>query len=162
MGPFRGQHFGNRALFVRPGPTPSEYSHEPRSPPAELLIVGFNGRIFTDFVAQHGLDYFFLQDTGRENQAKSANAFHKRVQEYTSFRPRLRTFCRTFRIRVIGPTVNESAAADGLRYESEYPACDELVPLVKDVGKYVFGDSCSVVMSALQFIGEVRSRELVT
>ena len=151
ISPFQGKHAGQKALVVCPGPTLKAFSLASNYDDHDVT-VGFNGVIFTDFVKTHGLDYFFLQDTGRGIHAAPDTAFYKRVEEYTSFKPRIQTFYGMFQTNNIGPTDQESEYAGALRYESEYPACHDLIPLVKDVGTFMFGGSCSVAMSALQFI----------
>ena len=62
--------------------------------------------IFTDFVKTHGLDYFFLQDTGRGIHAAPDN-FYKRVEEYTSFKPRIQTFMACFRQIISDPLIRK-------------------------------------------------------
>jgi len=155
--PFKGRHKGQSAVLLCTGPTLDEYTHEQFDKEnRHVITVGVNSVIFTEVVQSYGLDYYFLQDTGRDSTgvglSVSDNAFYKRVEEYTNFRPRIQTFYGLFRMRHIGPTDEETNAAAAVRYESEYPACSELVPLVADIGRYTFGGSCSVVMSALQFL----------
>jgi hypothetical protein len=155
--PFKGKHKGQSAALLCTGPTLDEYIHEQVDKEnRHVITVGMNSVIFTEVVQSYGLDYFFLQDTGRDSTGMglnvSTNSFYKRVDEYTNFRPRIQTFYGLFRMRHIGPTDVETTAAAAVRYESEYPACSELVPLVADIGRYTFGGSCSVVMSALQFV----------
>ena len=150
--PFRGKHSGQTALVVCPGPTLKDFSLPSKYDQPAAITIGFNAVIFTDFVKKHGLDYFFLQDTGRGVHAAPDTVFHRRVEEYTSFKPRIQTFYGMFQTNNIGPTDQESEDAGALRYESEYPACHDLIPLVKEVGTFMFGGSCSVAMSALQFI----------
>ena len=149
--PFKGEHAGQSAVLLCTGPTLNEYVHEEVDEHNRRVItVGLNGAIFTKVAKTYGLDYVFVQDAERGSQVKTA--FYKRVDEFTSFKPRRRTFYGLFRTNHIGPTDEETAAAGATRYESEYPACADLVPLVADVGRYTFGGSCSVAMSALQFL----------
>lgn len=153
VSPFKNRHAGQSAILACTGPTLQEYVHTASDKAGKhVFVIGVNGVIFTELAQKHGLDYFFLQDTGRAGQVSSGTAFYKRVEEYTNFRPRIQNFYGLFRTNHIGPSDEECEAAGALRYESEYPACNDLVPLVADIGQYTFGGSCSVAMSALQFI----------
>jgi len=151
--PFFQKHMNKTGVLLCTGPTLREYVHRVFDEKDQRVItVGVNGIIFSDIVKTHGLDYLFIQDTGRRSQAKSENAFYKKVDAYTSFRSRVQTFYGFFRTNHIGPTDEELKAARALHYEAEYPTCPQLVPLVRDIGRYTFGGSCSVAMAALQFI----------
>lgn len=151
--PFKDRHHAQSAVILCPGPTLNEYAHEGVDERGgQVITVGVNGVIFSKHVQSHGLDYFFVQDSGRGRGYKLGTEFHLRVDDYTNFKPRLQTFYGTFRNNDIGPTAEEAKKANAKRYESEYPSCSQLVPLVSNVGEYAFGGSCSVTMSALQFI----------
>lgn len=151
--PFFQKHLNKTGVLLCTGPTLNEYVHQVFDENHQRVVtVGVNGIIFSDTVQTHGLDYLFIQDTGRKSQARSENAFYKKVDAYTSFRSRAQTFYGLFRTNHIGPTDEERRTANALYYEAEYPACPQLIPLVKDVGRYTFGGSCSVAMAALQFI----------
>ena len=150
--PYKGAHQAQSAVLLCPGPTLNEFHDQVDESGTNFVTVGMNGVIFTEFVQKYGLDYFFIQDAGRGRQKKLGIEFHLRTDEYTSFRPRRQAFYGMFRTSDIGPTEEEGRKANAKRYESEYPACSQLVPLVADIGRYTFGGSCSVAMSALQFI----------
>ena len=151
--PFRNKHVNRTAVLLCTGPTLSQYKHAMTDEQGnDIITVGVNGIIFSDSIRKSGLDYLFLQDTGRLSKSSYVHAFHKNVRAYTKFRCNIQKFYGMYQEIHIEPTDIELSEGNAIRYEMRIPECGEILPLVDDIGHYTLGGSCSVAFSALQFI----------
>ena len=115
-----------------------------------VVTVGVNAAIFNEKIQP--LDYTFLQDRGSKSGDTSfaSNraamiAYEPREAKFFGFFPGQRNF---------SPSDEDAERANATQYEGwRKPHCaNPLLPLVKDVGNFVFGGSCSTSFAALQFI----------
>ena len=151
--PFRNKHVNQTAVLLCTGPTLQQYTHMMTDERGiDIVTVGVNGIIFSDTIRESGLDYLFVQDTGRLSKSPYVHAFHSNVGDFTKFRCNIQKFYGIFKDIHIEPTDVELSEGNASRYEMRVPECGEILPLVDDVGHYTFGGSCSVAFSALQFI----------
>tara|TARA_B110000008_G_scaffold277699_1_gene319624 strand:- start:985 stop:1953 length:969 start_codon:yes stop_codon:yes gene_type:complete len=152
--PFLNKHVNRTAVLLCTGPTLQHYTHPMRDEHGfDIVTVGVNGIIFNnDLLRGRGLDYLFVQDTGRLSKATHVHAFHTNVDAFRTFRCNIQKFYGIFQETHIEPTDVELFEGNATRYEMKIPDCGEILPLVDDVGHYTFGGSCSVAFSALQFI----------
>ena len=151
--PFRNKHVNQTAVLLCTGPTLQQYTHTMTDERGiDIITVGVNGIIFSDTIRESGLDYLFVQDTGRLSKSPYGHAFHNNVGDYTKFRCNIQKFYGIFKDIHIEPTDVELSEGNASRYEMRVPECGEILPLVDEVGHYTFGGSCSVAFSALQFI----------
>ena len=151
--PFRNKHVNQTAVLLCTGPTLQQYTHTMTDERGiDVITVGVNGIIFSDTIRESGLDYLFVQDTGRLSKSPYIHAFHSNVGDFTKFRCNIQKFYELYKEIHIEPTDVELSEGNASRYEMRVPECGEILPLVDDVGHYTFGGSCSVAFSALQFI----------
>ena len=115
-----------------------------------VATVGVNAAIFNEKIQP--LDYLFLQDRGSKSGDTS---FASNRAAMVAYKPREAKFFGFFPgQRNFSPSDKDAEQANAMQYEGwRKPHCaNPLLPLVKDVGNFVFGGSCSTSFAALQFI----------
>jgi len=156
--PFKDKHKDHSAILLCTGPTLELFNDLPIDELGRKVVtVGLNGIIFSDYVRRNGLDYLFVQDAKKHISAYREDIYHFNTEGYGNFSCGIQKFYGLYRDAQIkhqkfGPTDDEALAANATQYETMFPFCSEVVPLVEDVGHYTFGGSCSVALAALQFI----------
>jgi len=91
--PFRNKHVNQTAVLLCTGPTLQQYTHTPTDELGiDIITVGVNGIIFSDTIRENGLDYLFVQDSGRLSKSPYVHAFRSNVGEYTKFRCNIQKF----------------------------------------------------------------------
>ncbi|MDA9080150.1 hypothetical protein N9M16_01820 [Candidatus Dependentiae bacterium] len=153
--PYRDKHKGQKAILFCTGPSLEKYDYRPllTAETTRPIMVGVNGIIFAEVAREVGLDYLFLQDTGRVNGAKHKHVFHQNIDEFAKFKCREQKFYGTFiHGDLIAPTKKEAQHSGAKQYEMIRPKCLARFPLVDDIGHFTLGGGCSVAFSALQFI----------
>lgn len=152
--PFAGAHRGKTAVLLCTGPSLENYSHEKLDERGEdVIIVGVNGVVGLPIAKKHGLDYLFVQDSGRLNPKKGLAKVGENRDLFRNFQCRKQKWYGTFKEGMqIGPDDRDLREGNATWYEVAEPECGIYLPLVYDIGNYVFGGSCTVALSALQFI----------
>ena len=153
--PYRGVHKGQSAVLFCTGPTMDAFklegvdAHGNDAAGRKVLLVGVNSIVLRKDLA---MDYVFVQDRG----AKTGDTgYLANKEEMDAYRPGIQKFFGRFTgWSTFGPSGEHAKAANASRYDGgKRPLCNrEPHPLVRDVGNFNFGGSCSTIFSALQFI----------
>ena len=154
---FWGKHIGDVGVLFCTGRTLDAYGvrhpalyNSTRGKRQRVVTVGVNAAIFNEKIQP--LDYLFLQDRGSKSGDTS---FASNRAAMVAYKPREAKFFGFFPgQRNFSPSDKDAEQANAMQYEGwRKPHCaNPLLPLVKDVGNFVFGGSCSTSFAALQFI----------
>jgi len=96
--PYKNKHHGQQATIFCTGPTLGEYDFHPLiQSESRPIIFGVNAVIFSEVAEKVGIDYLFLQDTGKLHSPFPPQSFAENVDKFTEFPCRMQKFYGVFR-----------------------------------------------------------------
>lgn len=140
--PFKGRHAGHTGVLLGTGRSLDQYKHHDYDRDGKRIYTfGVKSIIWTEVP----MDYVLVSD---KNGPKG---YAKNRKKYDTFQCREQKFYARFRKKsFFGPDDKTIDQANATFFEVLQPTLAPL-PLVKDVGHYVFGSSRSSIFLALQF-----------